>query len=123
VTSDPQAYSPERIARLLRDWEALLARAEGGHARPPDAGRPARGRRGDALAAADVVADIEWAIARCFRDNCLELRAVRCVQEGRTLSVVALALNVRKENVLVAYHTACQRLARTLGWDEPEVRE
>lgn len=111
-------YSPALINATLREWPRWTSLAEGLATSLPDAHRQPKGGIPDKRRAADRVADIERAIAVCLRDGSLERRAVGAVQQGHTLSRVAERLRLRKDHVLKAYDTACQRMARQLGWDD-----
>lgn len=118
MSDEPSYYSPTRIDHILREWPRYQSDAEGCRTSVPDAHRHGKGQRHDALRAADIVADIERAIAICLRQWSLEWNAVDHVQRGYSLSQVAATLRLRKDDVLHAYDAATTRMAGYLGWVE-----
>lgn len=122
MTIERSPYTPSVIDSTLREWPKWVSLAEGLSSSLPDAHRHPEGGTPDPLRHADRVADVSKAITWCLREGSLELRCVRQVQAGGSLSLVALGLQVRKDNVLKAYRTATEAMARYLGW-EPEGEE
>lgn len=111
-------YTPERVDRILRNWPRYQAAAEGLRSSLPDSLRPARGKRSDRLGGADIVADVERALALAVRPHTLEYAVLIFVMRGNSLTQIAFYVTRRKREVLEAYDGGVRALANALGWRE-----
>lgn len=123
-------YSPEFVARWLRDWDLLVSLAESprtsvhhlrlGHADhdgPCSLGPRIRGgRAADGLDWALVKADLEGAAARLTPGSLERRVALARMGGGGTLSEISVILRTRKAVVLEAYRAAVGGMAALLGW-------
>lgn len=115
VMAEEPYYTPERVARLLATWDEVCARADGG-GRSAIAGGIGRssGRPADPLAGADVVADVESALAQ-LRPLGLPYHVAReRMRTGGSLGTIARALGVRKASALDAYSLAIASMSAFL---------
>lgn len=112
-------YTPERIDAILRQWPAFVSRSEGMRSTQPDALRPAKGRRGDALRSADTCADVSKAMVLALSVGGLEWRTVELRRLGWTFGQMAASLHLGKQTVYEAYQLALIKMAVCLGWEPP----
>lgn len=109
-------YTPERINTILRNWPRYQSQAEGCRSTAPDALRPAKGKRGDQLAGADVVADVEKALVSVLVQWGIEYTVVVSVMRGYSLTRIAGCYQIGKGRVVEAYDAGCVKMASYLGW-------
>lgn len=111
-------YSPEKIDQVLRSWPAYVSQAENIHSTLPEALRPSKGRAGDSLRHADILADLTRAVLATVEVDSLEWRLI----EGRTrclsFGMMAVQLRIPKTTIYRHYEAAVLRIALFLGWQE-----
>jgi hypothetical protein len=114
----PPDYCPRHISIYLSSWEELEARAEG-HGSPrlvALGAQPTKGVHADPLRWADLVADLEKAHSR-LRFGGVHWTVIDYRKRGYTLGQIARALRVRKQTIVDGHNEACERMARSLGWE------
>ncbi len=112
-------YDPQRIDSILKNWPAFVSRSEGMRSTQPEALRPAKGRRGDALRSADVTADVSQAMVACLSVGGAGWRAVEARRWGWTFGMIAVRYHVTKQSIHESYWLAITQMAAFLGWVEP----
>lgn len=124
-------YTPDKVDRILRNWEHYTAVAETPgtasqlltpYREGPTPTRPRtakqRGHHSDPLRGSDVVADIQRAAKELPPG--LGADAV-CYRMWGYISMSAIAIGLRRrgQDVRAAYKACCEQMAITLGWEPP----
>lgn len=124
---DDFVYEPKRIAYLLRHFREIKSMCDGGAAsrgllmpgptpESPKAGARQKGYVVDSHAWSHVVTDLEQAVDKALAGHSLEWRIVVATTKGWSINKFAERSNRGDETCLRAFNSACERMARWLGW-------